>query len=186
MGLRTLLGWGRKAGAVRAREADEDDDAGWRRGSALGGTWTNPDRDELDGERLLREAFKAYRENPLGYAIVEQQTSFVRGGGAKVVAEDARVQRVIDDFWDDEENKMGLRIYSMQTELSMFGEQFIRFFADPVTGRVVIRPLDPLYVTAIETDEEDIERVLAYRWRPPRPGGLSSGEAYEGEWVPAA
>ena len=80
------------------------------------------------------------------------------------VAQDARVQRVIDRFWNDAENRMALRVYSIQTELSLFGEQFIRFFTDEVTGRVIVRQLDPLYVKEIRTDAEDLEKVEAYRW----------------------
>ena len=188
MGLRKWLGlgWGGAVSGERAREADEGEDDGWRRAALLGGRSPDPERDELDGERLLREVYKAYRENPLAYAIVEQQTSFVLGGGAKVVANDSRVQRVVDRFWSDAENRMALRVYSIQTELSLFGEQFIRFFTDEVTGRVIVRQLDPLYVKEIRTDAEDLEKAVAYRWAPPR-GLLDAGSLLgDGEWVPAA
>jgi hypothetical protein len=117
------------------------------------------------------------------------------------VAEEPRVQRVIDRFWSDPDNRMDERIYSIQTELSVFGEQFIRFFVDPVTARVVVRQLDPLYVREIHTDPEDLERPLAYLWVPPAPLGqaaamgrssLAGGRVppvlplQEGTWVPAA
>ena len=157
---------------------------GWRRGTLDGSRAPDPERDEWDGERLLRECYRAYRENPLAYAIVEQQTSFVLGGGAKVVARDARVQRWIDKFWNDKDNRMGRRIYSIQTELALFGEQFIRFFADDVTGRVVVRQLDPLYVKGIRTDPDDLERVEAYLWAPPREG--VAGQLESGVWIPAS
>src|SRR5439155_5310210 len=101
------------------------------------------------------------------YAIVEHSTSFVLGGGVSVVAEDPRVQRVIDSFWHDKDNRMGFRVYSMHTELSLFGEQFIRFFVDPLTGRVAIRQLDPLYITAIQTDPDDYETPLSSLYSPP-------------------
>jgi len=168
------------------QEADPYEDVGWRRGSLTGGTVPDPEREEIDGEALLRAAYKAYRSNPLAYAIVEMQTSFVLGGGASVVAEDARVQRAIDRFWNDKDNRMGLRLYGLLTELSLFGEQFIRFFVDPLTGRVVIRQLDPLYVKEIETDPDDWEKPLRYLWKQPRTG-LDAGPdvGWEGEWIPA-
>ncbi|HXI18329.1 MAG TPA: hypothetical protein VNM48_18355, partial [Chloroflexota bacterium] len=159
----------------------------WRRGSLAGGTEPDVEREEIDREKLLRQAYVAYRSNPLAYAIVEMQTSFVLGGGASVVAEDARVQRVVDRFWKDKENRMGQRLYSLLTELSLFGEQFLRFFIDPMTGRVVIRQLDPLYIKEIETDPEDWERPLRYLWKPPRTDWASDGldGNWEGEWIPA-
>ena len=162
--------------AAPVREAQPDDDTGWVRGSVHGGRPLNPDRDELDGDALLQEAYKAYKENPLAYAIVEQTTSFVLGGGATVVAQDPRVQSIVDAFWHDPENSMPLRIYSLQTELSLFGEQFIRFFVDPLTGRTVIRQLDPLYIKDIETHPDDLERPLRYLYSPPRSSPLSSRE----------
>ncbi|HET7767542.1 MAG TPA: hypothetical protein VFN74_02135 [Chloroflexota bacterium] len=172
-----------EGGKKKGRVWEAEDDTGWVRAS-LGGTWLNPDRDELEGEALMREAYKAYRYNPLAYAIIEQTTSFVLGGGAKVVAEDTRVQRVIDSFWHDHENNMPERIYAIQTELSLFGEQFIRFFVDPITARTLIRQMDPLYVTAIETHPEDREHSLRYLWAPPS-APLDPVAQVSGWWVPA-
>jgi hypothetical protein len=113
------------------------------------------------------EAYEAYCTNPLAYAVIEQGTNFVLGGGVRVVATDPRVQRAIDRFWQDPDNRMELRVYAIQTELSLFGEQFIRFFVDELTGRTVVRQLDPLYVETIETDPQDVERPLRYLYRPP-------------------
>ena len=183
LGIGSWFGW-RKNGK-RVAEADAYEDVGWRRVSLSGGS-ADPEREELDGERLLRECYLAYRGNPLAYAIVEMQTSFVLGGGATVVAEDRRVQREIDRFWNDRDNRMKLRLYKLLTELSLFGEQFIRFFVDELTGRVVIRQLDPLYIKEIETDPEDWESPLRYLWRPPQAGTAGIGAVYgEGEWIDA-
>jgi hypothetical protein len=55
-----------------------------------------PERDLSDWQGLLREPYEAYTTNPLAYAVIEQSTNFVLGGGAAVVAEDARVQRVVE------------------------------------------------------------------------------------------
>src|SRR5687767_14309567 len=107
------------------------------------------------------------------------------GGGATLVASDARVQRVVDLFWQDPDNAMDERIYRLLTELSLFGEQFVRYYVEPVTGRVVVRQLDPAYVTEIETDPEDVERVLRYRYQPPSRSLTSSTLNGEGEWIPA-
>src|SRR6266542_554726 len=72
------------AARVRALEAGLKEDMGWRRAAAHGSTWTNPDRDELDGEALLRAAYRAYRTNPLAYAIIEQTTRFLLEEAARV------------------------------------------------------------------------------------------------------
>ena len=134
-----------------------------------------------DRRALLLEVYEAYLTNPLAHAVIEVGTNFVLGGGVRVVAEDHRVQRIIDDFWQDADNRMDERIYALLTELALFGEQFVRFFVDPLTGRTVVRQLDPLYVTEIETDPEDVERPLRYRYAPPpagAPGPLPADETW--------
>jgi hypothetical protein len=145
-------------------EQSRDDDRGWR--TVLSGGTAASERDVSDWRELLGEAYAAYTSNPLAYAVIEQQTNFVLGCGAKVAA-DKRVQRVVERFWQDPENRMDLRIYRIQTELPLFGEQLIRFYVDALTGRVVIRQLDTLPVTAIETDPEEVERAVRYRYAPP-------------------
>ena len=142
---------------------------------------TERDLPPADRRALLLEVYEAYLTNPLAHAVIEVGTNFVLGGGVRVVAEDHRVQRIIDDFWQDADNRMDERIYALLTELALFGEQFVRFFVDPLTGRTVVRQLDPLYVTEIETDPEDVERPLRYRYAPPpagAPGPLPADETW--------
>lgn len=168
---------------VRARETADtipEDDWGWRRAASLPGS--DRDANPSAARQLLLDAYEAYCTNPLAYAVIEQSTNFVLGGGVRATATDARVQRAIDRFWHDPSNRLDLRVYAIQTELALFGEQFIRAFTDPATGRVVVRQLDPLHVEAIETDPEDIERPLRYLWKPPGPAGTIS---LEGTWIPA-
>jgi hypothetical protein len=173
-----------RALAVVREEQTRDDDYGWR-AAYSGGMGGLTERDDLGWREAIEESYLAYRYNPLGNAIIEQSTNFVLGGGARVVASDARVQRVVDLFWQDPDNAMDERIYRLLTELSLFGEQFVRYYVEPVTGRVVIRQLDPAYVTEIETDAEDVERVLRYRYAPPSRSLTSSGLSGDGEWIPA-
>lgn len=167
---------------VRAREeASPEDDRGWRRAAGLPGS--DRDADPSTARQLLLDAYEAYCTNPLAHAVIEQSTNFVLGGGVRATAPDARVQRAIDRFWHDPSNRLDLRVYAIQTELALFGEQFLRAFTDQATGRVVVRQLDPLHVEAIETDPDDVERPLRYLWRPPGPPGALG---LEGTWVPAA
>src|SRR5947207_2416256 len=91
--------WSRRAAAPaagqqpgRVREAAPEEDRGWRAAWAPGGQ-TERDLPPSDWRTLLQEAYEAYCANPLAYAVVEQSTNFVLGGGVRVVARDARVQR---------------------------------------------------------------------------------------------
>jgi hypothetical protein len=171
----------RENATAAVREASPEEDWGWRSAWITTPYRTDRDLPPADWRGLLREAHEAYRTNPLAYAVIEQGTNFILGGGVRVVAKDQRVQRAVDRFWHDADNRMDLRCYAIQTELALFGEQFIRYFVDPLTGRVVIRQLDPLHVETIESDPQDIEQPLRYLYQPP----VAAGQDASGTWVPA-
>ena len=103
--------------------------------------------------------YEAYNANPLANYIVEITTNFVLGNGMRVAAANKRVQRLIDRFWDDPDNHMATRVYALCTELSLYGEQFIRFFVNPYDGHVKISQLDPALIDEIETDPDNVERI---------------------------
>ena len=169
------------ATSVQEATAHAVEDRGYR---TLLSPQTERDLPPADRRALLLEVYEAYLTNPLAHAVIELGTNFVLGGGVRVIAEDQRIQRIIDDFWQDTDNRMDERIYGLLTELALFGEQFVRFFIDPLTGRTVVRQLDPLYVTEIETDPEDVERPLRYRYAPP-PAGAAGPLPAEDTWIAA-
>jgi len=110
--------------------------------------------------------YEAYNANPLAFSIIELTTSFVLGEGVTVAAHHPQVQDVIEAFWHNNDNRMDERIYSICTELSLYGEQFIHFFVNKYDGSVIIRQIDPSLIDQIETDPEDVEKPLRYHRRP--------------------
>ncbi|GAC1473759.1 MAG: hypothetical protein PVSMB5_25470 [Ktedonobacteraceae bacterium] len=115
---------------------------------------------------IHNQCYEAYNANPLAFSIIELTTSFVLGEGLTLTARDTRVQQVLDEFWQHSENRMEERIYSLCTELSLYGEQFIHFFVNKYDGSVTIRQIDPSLIDQVETDPEDIEKPLRYHRRP--------------------
>jgi hypothetical protein len=150
-----LWGWNGSGGV--------EEDLYWRR---LSDVWYMKDLIPSIYLEVHNACYEAYRANPLAFAIIEQTTSFVLGEGIKVSATNKRVQQVIDMFWDNPDNHMEDRIYSLCTELSLYGEQFIHFFVNKYDGSVVIRQIDPSLIDQIETDPEDIEHPLRFHRRP--------------------
>src|SRR5688572_14534613 len=78
-----------RALTVLREEQTRDDDYGWRTAYS-GGIRGHTERDDLGWREAIEQSYLAYRYNPLGNAIIEQSTNFVLGGGARVVASDAR------------------------------------------------------------------------------------------------
>src|SRR5579875_3519543 len=158
--------WGRYA-------TGGEEDYYWRR---LSDNWYQKDVIPSTYLELHNLCYEAYNANPLAFAIVEITTSFVLGKGVTVAASRPEVQQVLMDFWNDSDNHMDTRVYALCTELSLYGEQFIRFFVNPYNGRVKIRQIDPSIIDEIETDPEDIETVLRFHRRPVGPGATQPGD----------
>jgi hypothetical protein len=175
--------WGHQA-------SGEEEDFWWRR---LSDNWFMKDVIPSTYLELHNRCYEAYNANPLAFAVIEITTSFVLGKGVTVAAARPEVQRVLMDFWHDPANHMETRIYSLCTELALYGEQFIRFFVNPYNGRVKIRQIDPSLIDEIETDPEDVETLLRFHRRPVGPNSIQPGDpapvraddlhSVAGEWL---
>lgn len=174
--------WGR---AVTGGEEDYY----WRR---LSDNWYMKDVIPSTYLEIHNACYEAYNANPIAFAIIEITTSFVLGKGVTIAANQPAVQKVLMDFWNDLDNHMDTRVYSLCTELSLYGEQFIRFYVNRINGRVKIRQIDPSIIDQIETDPDDIETPLRFHQRPIGPSATLPGDPppivpleqhnFEGEW----
>ena len=177
--------WGRMATGT-------EEDYYWRR---LSDNWYQKDPIPSTYLELHNACYEAYNANPLAFAVVEMTTSFVLGKGVTLSANCPAVQHVLEDFWHDADNHMETRIYALCTELSLYGEQFIRFYVNKIDGSVKIRQVDPSIIDQIETDPDDIETVLRFHRRPVGPSATQPGDPapvtpleqsnFEGEWFKA-
>ena len=174
--------WGRLATGA-------EEDYYWRR---LSDNWSQKDPIPSTYLELHNLCYEAYNANPLAFAIIEITTSFVMGKGVVLAAREPEVQRLLLDFWHDPANSMETRVYSLCTELALYGEQFIRFFVNPYNGRVTVRQVDPSLIDQVETDPDDIETPLRFHRRPIGPDATLPGEPkvqpgqnFEGTWYKA-
>ncbi|HLY65783.1 MAG TPA: hypothetical protein VKU60_09640, partial [Chloroflexota bacterium] len=166
--------WGRPVGGT-------EEDYLWRR---LSDNWYQKDVIPSTYLELHNQCYEAYNSNPLARQAIEITTSMVLGSGLKVVARSPRVQRILDRFWHDADNHMDLRVYSLCTELALYGEQFIRFFVNTIDGTVKIGQIDPSTIDQIVTDPNNVEKPLRFHQRPLGPeADLWSGVGGSGEGV---
>jgi hypothetical protein len=160
--------WGRPVSGT-------EEDYLWRR---LSDNWFQKDVIPSTYLEIHNQAYEAYNSNPLARQAIEITTSMVLGSGLAVTARSPRVQRILDRFWHDPDNHMDLRVYSLCTELALYGEQFIRFFVNPIDGTVKIGQVDPSTIDDIVTDPNNVEKPLRFHQRP-------VGEETEGAWFEA-
>ncbi len=168
-----------------------EEDYYWR---SLADNWAQKDPLPSTYLELHNLCYEAYNANPLAFAIIEMTTSFVLGKGVTFSANHPAVQSVLQGFWHDPDNHMETRIYALCTELSLYGEQFIRFYVNAIDGSVKIRQVDPSIIDQVETDPDDIETVLRFHRRPLGPSANQLEEpasiaqeqrTFEGEWFVA-
>ncbi|MGH2448590.1 MAG: hypothetical protein ACRDFS_08310 [Chloroflexota bacterium] len=163
--------WGRLGGT--------EEDYYWRR---LSDNWT--EKDVLPGTYLEihNQVYEAYNANPMANAIVEMGVNFVLGEGLTYQAASKRVQRLLDAFWNDPDNHMPLRQYELATELSLYGEIFIRCFVNPFDGHLKIALLDPSLVDEIACDPNNIEKQLRVHRRGVMPETETGPDVMAGAW----
>ncbi|BCL79525.1 hypothetical protein ccbrp13_19900 [Ktedonobacteria bacterium brp13] len=176
--------WGRLATGT-------EEDYYWRR---LSDDFTFKDVVPSTYLELHNQCYEAWNANPLAAAIIEMTTSFVLGKGVLIEAGQRKVQRVLNDFWDDPANRMEERVYNICQELALYGEIFVRFYVNRYDGTVKMRMIDPSLIDQIESDPDDIETPRRFHRRPlgqtvadmadPGRAGNEVGET-EGEWFTA-
>jgi hypothetical protein len=148
--------WGR----INANSTEED--YYWRR---LSDNWAQKDVLPAAYLDIHNQVFEAYNANPMANAIVEMGVNFVLGDGLSVDAKHPKVQKLIDAFWQDPDNRMTTRQFDLATELSLYGELFIRIFVNRFNGHVKIAHIDPSLVDELITDPENIERLTSIHRR---------------------
>ena len=116
-------------------------------------------------EDLLAQCRYMYYRNPWARNIIDITTNFIAGSGFSYQAEDnnEKVQEFIDNFWNDPDNRLTLKLSEMVNRVLRDGEIFIRYFKHK-NGKVILRFIDPDEIYSVNVDKNDRERVLFYRY----------------------
>jgi hypothetical protein len=124
------------------------------------------------------KAFECFTHNPLAKRVVKVIKQFVLGKGVKATVVRAEIstgnmkkhpdtgeemeevadytaqcQDILDEHW--EKNGMNMRSKQILSDLTIFGEQFVRYFKAP--WGLKVRSLDPSTVWEVVTDPDDCE-----------------------------
>lgn len=169
----------REAGIGMAELELARDDAGWVR---LGANETNGLM-EATRSWSVRRARAYFDRDPLSKQAVRTWTNFTLGRGITFKAKDDTANKVLRTFWDDSVNKPILSNKGQRKsndKLLVDGEVFFIFFE--AAGVVKIRRIDPLEITEIISDPDDIETKRLYKreWVDAR---SAQHTAYYRDWM---
>lgn len=138
------------------------DDLGWTK---LGMPRANQDLTSWSRQELVKRARAYYLRDPLAKQAIRLWTDYSLGRGFAYKAESKRAQAVLDEFWGMRANR---NIFSAQGQRKssnkalVDGEVFFPIFAG-AGADVKVRRIDPLEITEILTDPDDIETPVLYK-----------------------
>lgn len=124
-----------------------DGDVGWRPAGSRGlreiPWWT--------AEKARIYATNAYRVNPMAKAIVDTYTSFAVGdSGITYTVTNPDVQQVVDEFWNDPKNLLGIRQELLLRSHLLLGESLYEMLVGPKSGVVRYCPIDAGRVQGVD------------------------------------
>lgn len=118
-------------------------------------------------KKMIQNCRLYYYKNPLAALWLNLTTYFVFGEGISTPkSENEEIQKIINSFWDDPDNRIALTSFMAQQLLSnkiqYEGNLFFLLFDDEV-GNVKVRILNTLEVDEIISDPEDRMRPIFYK-----------------------
>jgi hypothetical protein len=135
------------------------------------------------------KCFEASTHSGIAKRACRAMVQFPLGRGVRWRIESDTALQAWEAFWKG--NRMRRRMRSIGYDLSVFGEQFLRYFPaarnDPKL--LIVRQLDPATIYEIVTDQEDLETVFFYHqqfqtrielYSPPRSNRAPQGPTEPG------
>ena len=137
------------------------EDQGWiRSGQASGQVISDADRKANIVTSRLYEA-----KDPLAKQAIRLWTDYTFGSGMTWATEKERTKKVLESFWNARTNRKILSAQGQRkssNKLLTDGEVFYALFLGR-NGQSTIRHIDPLEITEIITNPEDVEDVRFYK-----------------------
>lgn len=122
----------------------------------------------LQQEKMLRIVHWLYASHPLARRIIDMTAEFCVEGGIRIVAKDPRIQTILDNHWNDPDNKWPLYQFERFRDLCLTGEACYPVSVNPHNGHVKLGHIDPgdIYVVMQNADNLLAEDAVILKLRP--------------------
>jgi hypothetical protein len=125
------------------------------------------DLQAVERRKLAQRSRVAWQKDPQAGGAVDLLNDFTFGRGVpKPKCADPKVQEIVDEAWDDPDNKLILTTYAAQmalgVDLSTQSNIFFLLFDDGADGKVKVGILEHDAVENVVRDEEFRQRILYY------------------------
>ncbi|MGQ0670424.1 MAG: hypothetical protein ACT4PO_12235 [Actinomycetota bacterium] len=152
MGLRSWLArrWGSDLAEAVATGAIDSDDHLYR-----STTTSKRDLPSISHDRAQEICYKLYRENALGHRLTEIIPDFIVGDGIGWSAKNPHVAELVAEFWEDDVNRLELRVHDFANELGLYGELIPEGITGEGSGVVRLGYIDSSQVKAVTAEERN-------------------------------
>lgn len=117
------------------------------------------DFSKISHERILEIVWSLWLSNPVADRHLEIKRDYILGRGVKPLADDEKLQEIVDNFWSV--NKMSRRIKEFTLQLFLFGYQCYPVFVRESDGRVKMAYVDPAELENVVTHPDNAMEMWA-------------------------
>lgn len=121
-------------------------------------TTKQPDSARRQSQRV---SYLRSMKDPIVGSIPDTYTRWVVGRGINYDFDDNRVQKIVDDFW--KENDMDIKLKKYYWRFIVESELFTILFVDRKRGKVRTREIPPREITDVEINPDDKEDRYSYK-----------------------
>lgn len=139
---------------------DPDDDDGWTRLSASGGTPGGRDLTPMSQDRMQRLAEYLWQSNLLANRLIEIPLAYLMAEGVKLECSDETHQAALDAWWNDPINDWDEKLYPRARSLAMHGELCFTVHVNDHSGFVRLGFLAPQRIGQVVTDPDNPEQPI--------------------------
>ena len=127
---------------------DPDEDS-WRRIGTSNALKGGRDLSSSQLKTILDLSHQAFKANPIAKRIIEITAEFVIGDGIQIVAENAKVQQLLDTHWMRPGNRWSTAQVDRVRDLGLTGELLMSAVVNQVSGMVDVGHIDTGLIGAI-------------------------------------
>lgn len=156
----STTGTTRTTEAAGAQVDAADDDTGWTRLSASGGSASGRDLTPMSQDRMHKLAEFLWQSNLLANRMVEIPLAYLLAEGVRLACEDEEHQKLLDAWWNDPINDWPEKLYPRARSLALLGELAFTVHANEHSGFVRLGFLDPRLIGQVVMDPDNPEQPI--------------------------
>jgi hypothetical protein len=143
-----------------AGASGEDDEDGWTRLSASGGTPGGRDLTPMSQDRMQRIAEYLWQSNLLANRLIEIPLAYLLAEGVRLECSEPAHQAALDAWWNDPINDWDEKLYPRARSLALHGELCFTVHVNEISGFVRLGYLAPQRIGQVVTDPDNPEQPI--------------------------